>query len=80
VMTADAEKLMSDLVQLSNEDRAEIAYKLFRTLEPTSEASDEELTATLNRRSRELADGTVKGIPADEVFARIRQKHGFNAI
>jgi len=39
-------------------------------VEPEQQA--EELVATLNRRSQELKDGTVKGIPAEEVFARLR--------
>jgi putative addiction module component (TIGR02574 family) len=80
-MTALAEKWMTELVNLSQEERGDLAALLIQSLDaPPVPTTEEELAVTLNRRSQELKDGTVRGIPAEEVHARLRQKYGIDAI
>jgi putative addiction module component (TIGR02574 family) len=64
-------------LQLSAEDRARLAVRLLSSLEETTE-SPEEIEklwiAEAERRFQELRDGVVQGIPAQEVFAELRNK------
>jgi putative addiction module component (TIGR02574 family) len=62
---------------LPAEDRARLAVRLLASLEETVE-SPEEIDklwiAEADRRFRELRDGVVQGIPAQQVFAELRAK------
>jgi putative addiction module component (TIGR02574 family) len=66
-----------DILRLPAEDRARLAVRLLSSLEETME-SPEEIEklwiAEAERRFKELRDGLVKGIPAQEVFAELRTK------
>lgn len=74
-MTEIAEKLKAELSRLATEDRAELAYYLIRSLD---EGDDSEVQsaweAELEQRWQEMEDGTVAGIPAENVFAEMRKK------
>jgi putative addiction module component (TIGR02574 family) len=66
-----------DALQLSDEDRARLAVRLLASLE--EEADSPEVIEKLwvveaERRFQELRDGVVQGIPAREVFAKLRAK------
>jgi putative addiction module component (TIGR02574 family) len=79
-MTAVAEEMKSKLATLSDEDRAELAYFLIRSLKlPREVETEEELPDLLERRMREIDAGTAKLTPADEVLSRLRQKYLTNA-
>lgn len=57
-----------EALHLSREDRAALAQKLLLSLDSTSEAEiAEEWLAKAYRRARDLDDGLVEPIPADEV-------------
>ena len=62
---------------LPAEERARLEVRLLSSLEETME-SPEEIEklwiAEAERRFKELRDGLVKGIPAQEVFAELRTK------
>jgi hypothetical protein len=78
-MSEAAEKLKPVLAALTAEDRAELRNYL-RELdgdepELTEEQDDPELDAMLDRRREEMLSGKVKGIPAEEVMARLRKKY-----
>ena len=66
-----------DALRLSPEDRARLAVRLLSSLEDATE-SPEEIErlwlAEAERRFQELRDGVVCGIPAQEVFAELRNK------
>jgi putative addiction module component (TIGR02574 family) len=75
-MTQTAEKLKAELVVLPVADRAELAHFLIRTLD---EEEDPEVEAAwdaeLARRGAEIKSDTAEWRPAEEVFARLREKY-----
>jgi putative addiction module component (TIGR02574 family) len=74
-MTAVAEQLISQLDELSPQERAEIAIHLIRHLDEVEidDGYDEAWATEIDRRMEEVTSGKVQGIPADEAIARIRQ-------
>ena len=59
---------------LSQKDRAALAERLLASLdEGEDEGVEEAWAAEAERRDRELQEGKVKGIPASQVFARVRR-------
>lgn len=70
-------ELEDDALKLSNEDRARLAVRLLASLEEEAESPEdvEKLwLAEAERRFQELRDGVVQGVPATDVFARLRAK------
>jgi putative addiction module component (TIGR02574 family) len=66
-----------DALGLSPEDRARLAVRLISSLEESAESSEEIeklWIAEAERRFQELRDGVVQGIPAQVVFAELRNK------
>jgi putative addiction module component (TIGR02574 family) len=75
-MTSIAEQLKSQLAELSEQDRAELAHFLIGSLDgsvdPEAESRwDEELS----KRGEQILKGTETGVPADQVFSRLREKY-----
>jgi len=77
-MSEAAEKLKAALLELPVEERLEIADFLYASV-PTPPGvmseDDPNFEAVLNRRIAELDSGKVKGTPAEEVMARLREKY-----
>ncbi len=75
-MTEGAEQLKATLLQLTTEDRAELAYCLLRSLD---EGDDDDVQsawkAELERRWQEMESGKEPGEPAEKVFADLRKKY-----
>ncbi len=75
-MTQTTERLMAELEALPAEDRAEVARRLLQGLngemDPEVEAAWD---AELARRWKEIQSGKAQWHPAEEVFARIREKY-----
>jgi putative addiction module component (TIGR02574 family) len=70
-------EIEKDALQLPAEDRARLAVRLLSSLDEDTESPEdvEKLwIAEAERRFQGLRDGTVKGIPAAEVFAELRSK------
>lgn len=69
-MKQSLERVAEEVLSLPRESRA---FLVERLLESLDEAEDFAVSAAwveeVKRRSREIDDGTVKCIPADEVFA-----------
>jgi putative addiction module component (TIGR02574 family) len=76
-MTRITEELKSQLAQLPIEHRADLAIFLIGSLD---DMADEGVEAAwdreLARRGEEIRQGRAQGEPADQVFARLRQKSG----
>jgi putative addiction module component (TIGR02574 family) len=76
-MSQSLPEIEKNALQLSAEDRARLAVRLLSSLEETTE-SPEEIEklwiAEAERRFQELRDGVVQGIPAQDVFAELRNK------
>jgi len=73
-MTQGAERIKGELGSLSKADQAELALHLLNLPGPPQRDEDE-LDQTLNRRIEEIKSGRVKGIPAEELHRRMREKH-----
>jgi len=75
-VTETAEKLKVELLQLSTQERAELAYFLLHSLEEEAEPDVESAwDAELTSRMQEIDDGTASGQSADQVFAELRKKY-----
>jgi putative addiction module component (TIGR02574 family) len=75
-MSEIAEQLMPTLLALPVEEREMIADRLYESVQgrPTTEV-DPAFVVMLNRRIEEIKSGKVKGVPAEEVFRRLREKY-----
>lgn len=76
-MTAKAEQLKIELAGLPEQDRAELAHFLIRSLDDAETDADWEaaLEAELIRRSQEIDSGRDLGKPAEQVLAELREKY-----
>ena len=66
---------------MSAEERARLAVSLLCSLEESGEDPEEEeelWIAEANRRSREIEDGSVNGIPAEKFLNRLRSKQSYS--
>jgi putative addiction module component (TIGR02574 family) len=73
---ATKDELLSDVLRLPPEQRAELAHKLLLSLEaePAEQDAEGEWDSELERRAREVLDGTVKTVPWKDVEARITHR------
>lgn len=71
-MGPSARKILEDAMALPPEARAAIAHALLASLEAERDPSiDQAWTAEIARRAERFRSGESKGIPAEEVKARI---------
>lgn len=77
-MAVTLEQIVRDVRDLPVQEREQLLAELIRDLEPRDDASPEEIEKAwdteIARRLEEIDSGKVKGIPAEEVFARLRAK------
>jgi putative addiction module component (TIGR02574 family) len=79
-MTHAVNNILGTALALSPRERAEIASRLIESLEGAPPTSDEQAAidaawdAEIGRRVKQIDDGTVKLVDADEVFASARAK------
>lgn len=70
-MGAKLDDVISAALQLSIEERAQLAGRLLLSLDEPSESEAEALwLEEAERRLREFREGRVRSIPAEEVFRR----------
>lgn len=75
-MTAVAERLRTELTQLTENERGELAYFLIQSLDPqTDEDAEGFWDSELERREVEIRSGHLAGTSADQVFSYILAKH-----
>ena len=78
-MTAIAEKIRADALQLSETERAQLAHSLILSLEESVLETGEDWEALweeeLNRRVAKIDSGEPPGRPAEDVLAGIRAKY-----
>ena len=75
-MSEAAEKLRTELANLTIDDRVELAHFLINSLDRGSDTGAEEAwDAELARRVEEVNTGRATGEPAEKVFSELRQKH-----
>ena len=70
---ATKDELLTDVLQLPAEERAEVAHRLLLSLDesPDEENAEAEWTSELVRRAEDIRQGRVKTVPWEEVEARI---------
>jgi putative addiction module component (TIGR02574 family) len=76
-MNTATERIKLELAALSTAEKAELATFLLEALD--QEEADEDVEgawdAELARREKEIDRGAITGIAADQVFAKLREKH-----
>jgi len=74
-VTHDISRLVEDIRRLSDEERIRLVEQIFSMLEPESDGDLAELwSQEIARRSREIEEGSVQGIPWSEVKAEARRR------
>lgn len=70
-MTAKAKRLLSDALKLPDAERADLAARLWNSLD------EKEWTEEIEARVDDMKQGRVKGIPLKEALARLgRPRNG----
>jgi putative addiction module component (TIGR02574 family) len=68
------EELISEATSLPVDIRVQLVEKLLQSLNPTEKEIDELWAVEAERRMQEIENGTVKTVPGDEVFKKIRDR------
>jgi putative addiction module component (TIGR02574 family) len=72
-MALTLEQLKEAAAALPDGERAELAEFLLESLGPEDNGSEEDFDRELGRRMEEMRSGKAKGIPGEEVLARLRE-------
>lgn len=76
-MTTSMDQLVSQALSLPLPSRAFLAEKLLESLDAEEDFQiSDEWKAEINRRCRELDEGTAQGIPAEQALIDIRARLG----
>lgn len=71
----NVEAYKSQLEKLSREERAELAYFLLSSLEPSEEGAATAWNTEISRRVAEIRSRKANGKPAEQVFAELRERY-----
>ncbi len=75
-MTTVMKQLTHEALELSVEERAELAHILITSIDGnTGEDVSSAWDLELDKRVREIREGKVDGIPSEEVFAKLKEKY-----
>jgi putative addiction module component (TIGR02574 family) len=79
-MTRTAQQVLDAALALSEKERANVAYQLICSLDGPEPGAVEQVeidtawAAEIERRIKEIDEGTAKLIPGEEVFTEIEQR------
>ena len=73
-MTQAVEQILSSIGNLSQGERAELAYAVLLSLEPQEDGVEEAWNTELSGRVARIRSGQAVGKPAEQVFAELREK------
>ena len=73
-MSEEVAAIVAQLGRMSVTDRAELAYQVLLSLEPEEAGAQETWGEELARRVARIKSGDAVGIPADDVFAKWRNR------
>ena len=68
-----AERLLKEAMQLSSDEREQLAMELLASIEKEP-GYDEAWEAEIERRLKEIDDGTVEMIPGEQVMTELRER------
>ncbi len=71
---ARSDEIIAQAASLGPDERLRIVDALLESLTPSDPDIDREWAAVAQRRLEELRSGKVSGIPADVVFAKLRER------
>ena len=75
-MKTELKKIVDNALLLPTHERAKLANILLSSLDDDSQRDIEDAWgAELEKRIHDIRSGNVKGIPAAEVFAKLREKY-----
>jgi putative addiction module component (TIGR02574 family) len=75
-MTTALKQLTHDALELSVQERAKLAHILITSIDEKAEGDiSSAWDVELKKRVQEIREGKVKGIPAEEVFAKLEEKY-----
>ena len=72
------EQLENGVLNLPREDRSKLASRLLVSLEDDDFVLSPEWDAELDRRMREMDEGTAEMISSEELWGKINQRFGTN--
>ena len=70
----NTKELIDEVVSLPVEERAAVADSLLQSLNQPETEIDKEWAIVAQKRLSELRAGTVKAVPGEQVFERIKQR------
>ena len=73
-MATNSEDILQKLLTLPVETRARLAEQLLESLEPPDERNQQLWAEEAERRIEAYERGEITAVPAEEVFARLREK------
>jgi putative addiction module component (TIGR02574 family) len=68
------EDLFDEAISLPVEERTLLVDRLLQSLNPTQSDIDKLWAEEAEKRLKEITEGSVKTIPGDEVFGKIRER------
>ena len=75
-MTIALKELTNKVLSLPVQERAKLAHSLIQSIDGGEEQDvSSAWDVELEKRVHEIREGKVKGIPAEEVFAKLREKY-----
>ena len=76
-MAATVDQLTHEALSLSEQERAQLAHTLLRSLDSAENVSEVDAAweAEITRRVERVKQGTAKGRPAEDVFHDVRTQH-----
>ncbi len=72
-------QILARMDNLSQQERADLAYALLCSLEPDEEGVSEAWDAELSQRVAEIRSGQAVGKSAEQVFTALREKRSWIA-
>ncbi len=72
-MSEAVAQIVAQLGSLSRQERADLAYAVLLSLEPTEPGAEEAWDRELARRAERIRSGKAVGVPARQVFADWRR-------
>lgn len=82
-MSTLSEEIKQTVLNLPDRERIALAGALLKSVPEELPESEEEVQVAweqeISRRIGEIDSGTVEGIPAEEVFRKLDEKHGWKS-